>query len=70
MTFIWDDDLGPDLVEQSSDVRIERASHVEPNPDGTWSADLSPVGGPTLGPFGLRSRALDAEVAWLLKHGY
>lgn len=44
---------------------IARASHVEPTPDGSWTADLSPVGGPVLGPFARRSEALAAEVAWL-----
>src|SRR4051794_33699093 len=28
---------------------VTRASRVEPTPDGRWTADLSPVGGPTLG---------------------
>jgi hypothetical protein len=45
--------------------RISRASHVEPNESSLWLADLSPVGGPVLGPFGRRSDALDAEVYWL-----
>ena len=45
--------------------RITRASHVEPNDGGRWLADLSPVGGPVLGPFDRRSDALAAEVAWL-----
>ena len=45
--------------------RIIRASHVEPTADGQWTADLSPVGGPVLGPFPLRSQALDAEINWL-----
>ena len=44
---------------------IHRASHIEPGPDGRWSADLRPVGGPVLGPFDRRSQALDAEFAWL-----
>lgn len=44
---------------------IGRASHVEPTPEGTWTADLSPVAGPVLGPFAKRSEALTAEVAWL-----
>lgn len=44
---------------------IRRASHVEPNADGRWLADLAPVGGPVLGPFDLRADALAAEVAWL-----
>ena len=46
-------------------VRITRASHVEPNEDGRWVADLSPVGGPRLGPFDRRTEALGAEVSWL-----
>ena len=45
--------------------KIERASHVEPDERGRWLADLSPVGGPELGPYDKRSEALDAEVAWL-----
>ena len=36
-------------------VSIRRASHVEPDDHGQWWADLSPVKGPTLGPFALRS---------------
>ena len=44
---------------------ISRASHVEPTADGQWTADLSPVHGPLLGPFPTRSQALAAEVAWL-----
>jgi hypothetical protein len=44
---------------------IRRASQVEPNADGHWHADLSPVGGPKLGPFRHRSDALTAETAWL-----
>jgi hypothetical protein len=47
---------------------ITRASHVEPTPDGRWRADLAPVGGPVLGPFTLRSAALEAEQAWLETH--
>jgi len=44
---------------------ITRASHVEPTPEGRWQADLSPVGGPVLGPFQRRSAALEAEHVWL-----
>ena len=32
-------------------LQIERGSHVEPDADGQWTADLSPVAGPLLGPF-------------------
>ena len=49
-------------------VRIQRGSHVEPDHFGQWFADLSPVGGPRLGPFPHRSAALCAEVTWLLDH--
>jgi hypothetical protein len=44
---------------------IRRASHVEPTAEGQWTADLSPLGGPVLGPFPLRSEALAAEVRWI-----
>jgi hypothetical protein len=47
---------------------IARASHVEPDVDGRWHADLSPVGGPVLGPFDRRGDALEAEHAWLDAH--
>ena len=49
-------------------VRIERGSHVEPDDQGRWFADLSPVDGPLLGPFFNRSDALDAEARWLTTH--
>lgn len=44
---------------------IDRASHVEPDRNGHWLADLSPVSGPLLGPFQFRSHALAAEQCWL-----
>jgi hypothetical protein len=47
-------------------LTIHRASHVEPDADGCWHADLSPVNGPTLGPFVSRSEALSAEESWLM----
>lgn len=47
------------------DLAITRASHVEPTLDGRWVADLSPSGGPLLGPFDLRQTALDQEIVWL-----
>ncbi len=49
-------------------LSVERASHVEPDADGQWLADMSPVAGPVLGPFPRRSAALAAEVAWLGRH--
>ena len=50
------------------DPTVWRASHVEPDDRGWWRADLSPVGGPVLGPFDRRSDALAAEAAWLDRH--
>lgn len=47
---------------------IRRASHVEPDQTGRWFADLSPLNGPRLGPFDLRSQALAAEQAWIEAH--
>ena len=52
-------------LSQIGPVSIRRASHVEPTQQGQWQADLSPVDGPVLGPFPLRSEALTAEVEWL-----
>lgn len=46
-------------------LSIRRASHVEPDGEGRWWADLAPVGGPVLGPFLARSTALQAETSWL-----
>lgn len=49
-------------------VQIRRGSHVEPTECGRWTADLSPVNGPELGPFLNRSEAIEVEVAWLRKY--
>lgn len=46
--------------------QIELASHVEPDDQGDWWAEI--INGPKLGPFDRRSKALAAEVAWLLEH--
>jgi len=46
-------------------ITIRRASHIEPIKGGGWIADLTPVRGPTLGPFSRRSQALAAEIEWL-----
>ena len=47
-------------------LQITRASHVKPDRDGYWWADMGPVDGPILGPFGSRSEALEPEREWLL----
>jgi hypothetical protein len=46
-------------------LQITRASHVEPDPEGNWWADMEPSRGPLLGPFRSRSEALGAEQEWL-----
>jgi len=60
---IYDETL--DLRELGR-LTITRASHVEPDSDGNWWADMGPSGGPVLGPFGSRSEALAAERGWLM----
>ena len=47
-------------------LQITRASHVEPDAEGFWWADMGPVDGPVLGPYGSRTEALGAERGWLL----
>jgi hypothetical protein len=46
-------------------LKITRASHVEPDAEGFWWADMGPSGGPVLGPFRNRTEALEAEREWL-----
>jgi len=60
---IYDEAL--DLRELGK-LQITRASHVEPDAEGYWWADMGPVDGPVLGPYGSRTEALGAERRWLL----
>ena len=62
---LYDEQLDLQTLGQ---VNIQRGSHVEPTPDGNWTADLSPVNGPVLGPYALRTDALHAERQWLEQH--
>ena len=55
-------------IQALGKLDIQRASHVEPNDYGEWIADMSPVKGPSLGPFSNRSKALEAEVAWIRRN--
>jgi hypothetical protein len=61
------------IYEEALDLReigrlsITRASHVEPDAEGYWWADMGPVDGPVLGPFRSRTEALGAERGWLLR---
>ena len=47
-------------------LQITRASHVEPDRDGFWWADMGTVDGSVLGPFKNRTAALEAERGWLV----
>lgn len=60
---IYYDELAAML--KTGNAIISRASHVEPDSAGSWTADMSPVNGPVLGPFSTRQGALSAEVEWL-----
>ena len=59
------------IYDESLDLRalgrlqITRASHVEPDSDGNWFADMGPSSGPVLGPFRSRTEAIQAERWWL-----
>jgi hypothetical protein len=64
--FIYSDDLAS-IAQDIGSLSTARASHVEPSGEG-WTADMSPVGGPVLGPFETRSEALATEVEWLKSH--
>lgn len=62
---VYDDAMIPVLSALGRPL-IRRAGHVEE--DGFtigWQADLSPIGGPVLGPFASRRAALEAERDWL-----
>lgn len=64
--FIYSDDMVPFLSLGKAEVK--RVSHVEPVAIGSeikWTADMSPVHGPTLGPYDTRDEALKMEVNWL-----
>jgi hypothetical protein len=62
--FIYSDEVAQLAREEFGSLQVSRASHVEPCGDG-WTADMSPVGGPVLGPYTHRSEALSHEVEWL-----
>jgi hypothetical protein len=64
LKFIYCDEVS--IAFEESPQSSPRASFVEPTSDGQWTADMSPVNGPVLGPFKLRGDALKAETEWLL----
>lgn len=58
------------ILDPVGDMSMRRVSHVEPDEHQQWWADLSPVGGPKLGPFpaDAHAAALAAEIQWLNDH--
>jgi hypothetical protein len=58
----YDEALDP---REIGTLKITRASHVEPDRDGFWWADMGPVDRPVLGPYGIRTEALAAERAFI-----
>ena len=63
--FIYKDELRPLMKLGRTEIR--RASSVEPM-GNKWLVDLSPIGGPKLGPFSKREEALRKEVKWIEKN--
>ena len=61
---IYNDNI---LLNDLGNINIKRASYVEPDQNGNWIADMSPIKNIKLGPYKLRSEALDAERNWLNK---
>ena len=59
------EDEALDLRELGT-LQFTRASHVEPDTEGNWWADMGPSSGPMLGLFTSRSQALEAERRWLM----
>lgn len=57
-------DEGIDLHEMRA-LQITRASHVKPDTEGFWWADIATVDGPVLGPYGIRTEVLKSEWEWL-----
>lgn len=64
--FVYDDEL--ESLKYAGPSHTRRASFVEPDSNGLWVADLSPIHGPKFGPFRLRKTALDAERDWIEEH--
>lgn len=64
---IYDDELT--VLFDGADVKIERASHVEPHElYGGWYADMRPVAGPVMVGFTTRKEALSAEAQYINQH--
>ena len=68
--FIYNEKLINMLSKVSSERIDKRATYVEPDQDnpGKWIVDLSPSGGPKIGNFDCRSKAIEYELDWLTKN--
>jgi hypothetical protein len=64
--FVYDDEL--EALKHAGPSHTRRASFVEPDSNGLWFTDLSPIDGPIFGPFRLRKTALDSERDWIEEH--
>ena len=62
MQFIYKDEMA--RIIKKGNAKIKRASYVEPK-ENKWTANLSPLKGPILGPFPLRKTALQEEEKWI-----
>jgi len=60
------DDAHP-ILYAGGNQEIRRASHVEPDGRGGWTADMSPYGGSVLGTTRTRAESLQAETDWLTR---
>ena len=69
--FVYADDLaallhlGMPAVARASHVEFRLIGESDTAGVGGWYAELSPVGGPVLGPYSRRRKAVADEVAWL-----
>lgn len=64
ITHLYDDKLVG--LQKYGKTTIKRASNVEPNKDGKWIVDLSPIGlKKKLGPFDTRKEALEKEHVYI-----
>lgn len=67
LRYVYDDDVHKHL-SKLGEVSIKRATHVEPDENGLWYADLSPVGGEKVTGFKTHQEAIDFELKWLNEH--
>lgn len=69
LRFIYSDEIA-EATRDLGKHHTQRASHVEPDTDGNWTVDMSPIAGRpmNLGAHAKRSDAINAEVNWLREY--